>query len=42
MKEFLERKDVNVSLKRYGIEAMGAMTLGLFASLIIGTILNYL
>ena len=39
MKEFLEKKDVKISLTRYGIEAMGAMTLGLFASLIMGTIL---
>lgn len=39
-KEFLKRKDIEVSLKRYGIEAFGAMAQGLFASLLIGTILN--
>jgi len=39
VKEFLRKKDVVISLKRYGIEAMGAMTLGLFSSLIIGLIL---
>ena len=39
VKEFLKRKDVTISLKRYGVEAMGAMTLGLFSSLIIGLIL---
>jgi len=40
LKAFLERKDVKISLTRYGVEAMGAMTLGLFASLIIGLILS--
>ena len=40
MKGFLQRKDIVISLKRYGIEAMGAMTLGLFASLIMGLILT--
>jgi len=39
VKNFLREKDVVISLKRYGVEAMGAMTLGLFASLIIGLIL---
>ena len=42
VKEFLRKKDIVISLKRYGIEVMGAMTLGLFASLIIGTILREL
>jgi len=42
VKEFLHKKDIVISLKRYGIEVMGAMTLGLFASLIIGTILREL
>lgn len=37
---FLERKNVIISFKRYGIDAMGAMALGLFASLLIGTIIN--
>jgi len=40
VKEFLQKKDVVISLRRYGIEAMGAMTLGLFASLVIGAILG--
>ena len=40
VREFLQKKDIVISLKRYGIEVMGAMTLGLFASLIIGTILR--
>ena len=35
---FLKRKNVEISFKRYGIDAMGAMALGLFASLLIGTI----
>lgn len=37
---FLKRKNVVISFKRYGIDAMGAMALGLFASLLIGTIIN--
>ncbi len=40
MSEFLKRNNIEFSLKRYGIEALGAMALGLFASLIIGLILN--
>ena len=39
---FLERKNVKISLKRYGIDALGAMAQGLFASLLIGTIMNTL
>lgn len=35
---FLKRKNVLFSAKRYGIDAMGAMAQGLFASLLIGTI----
>ncbi|SMP63976.1 PTS transporter subunit IIC [Anoxynatronum buryatiense] len=38
--EFLKRKNIEFSMKRYGIEALGAMALGLFSSLIIGLILN--
>ncbi|MCD8039512.1 MAG: PTS sugar transporter subunit IIC [Lachnospiraceae bacterium] len=38
-KEFLKRKDIVISGKRYGIEALGAMAQGLFASLLIGTII---
>ncbi len=37
---FLKRKDIEFSAKRYGIDALGAMAQGLFASLLIGTILN--
>ena len=39
---FLQRKDVVVSLRRYGIDAMSAMAQGLFCTLLIGTILNTL
>ncbi len=39
-KDFCEKKDVKFSIKRYGIDAMSAMAQGLFASLLIGTILN--
>lgn len=42
VKEFLKRKNIVVSAKRYGIDALGAMAQGLFASLLIGTILNTL
>ena len=42
IKAFLKRKDVEVSVKRYGIDALGAMAQGLFCSLLIGTILNTL
>ena len=38
-KEFLKRKDIEISAKRYGIDALGAMAQGLFASLLIGTII---
>ena len=41
-KEFLKKKDIEISLKRYGIDALGAMAQGLFCSLLIGTILNTL
>lgn len=37
---FLKRKNIVFSLHRYGIEAMGAMALGLFASLLVGTIIK--
>ncbi|MCD8161708.1 MAG: PTS sugar transporter subunit IIC [Clostridiales bacterium] len=42
MKEFLKRKNIVISLKRYGIDAMGSMAQGLFCALLIGTILNTL
>ncbi len=37
---FLKRKDIVISAKRYGIDALGAMAQGLFCSLLIGTIIN--
>lgn len=37
---FLRRKNIIFSAKRYGIDALGAMAMGLFASLLIGTILS--
>ena len=39
-KAFLKRKDIEISLKRYGIDALGAMAKGLFCSLLIGTIID--
>ncbi|MDD3840800.1 MAG: PTS sugar transporter subunit IIC [Clostridia bacterium] len=38
--DFLKKKNIEFSFKRYGIDALGAMALGLFASLIIGLILK--
>ena len=40
VKAFLERKDIEISVKRYLIDALGAMAQGLFCSLLIGTIIN--
>ena len=37
---FLARKDIEVSFQRYAIDALSAMAQGLFASLLIGTILS--
>lgn len=42
VKSFLKRKDIEVSFQRYGIEVLGMMAYGLFASLLVGTILNTL
>ena len=42
IREFLKRKNILFSAKRYGIDAMGAMAQGLFCSLLIGTILKTL
>ncbi|MBQ6930324.1 MAG: PTS sugar transporter subunit IIC [Oscillospiraceae bacterium] len=39
-KLFLRKKDIVVSGKRYGIDALGAMAQGLFCTLLVGTILN--
>ena len=41
-KNFLKRKNIEISAKRYGIDALGAMAQGLFASLLIGTIIQTL
>lgn len=40
MKEFLKKKNIIFSAKRYGIDALSAMAQGLFASLLIGTIIS--
>lgn len=40
LQAFLERKDIQISAHRYGIDALGAMAQGLFCSLLIGTILS--
>ena len=40
VKAFLKRKDIEISLKRYFIDALGAMAQGLFCTLLIGTIIN--
>ena len=40
LKAFLKRKDIEISLRRYGIDALGAMAQGLFCSLLIGTIID--
>lgn len=40
MKEFLKRKNIIFSARRYGIDALSAMAQGLFASLLIGTIIS--
>lgn len=37
---FFKRKNIEVSVQRYLIDALGFMALGLFSSLLIGTILN--
>ena len=41
-KDFLKRKNIVFSGKRYGIDALGAMAQGLFCSLLIGTIIKTL
>ena len=42
VRSFLKRKDIEFSARRYGIDAMSAMAQGLFASLLIGTIISTL
>ena len=39
-KAFLRKKNIEISVQRYLIDALGVMAQGLFASLLIGTILN--
>ena len=39
-KEFLKRKNIVISGRRYGVDALGAMAQGLFCSLLIGTIIK--
>ena len=41
-REFLKRKEIEISARRYGVDALGAMAQGLFCTLLIGTILNTL
>lgn len=40
VRDFLKRKDIEISFQRYAIDALSAMAQGLFASLLIGTIFN--
>lgn len=40
LQAFLKRKDIEISAKRYGVDALGAMAQGLFCSLLVGTIIN--
>ena len=40
IKEFLRKKNIEISAKRYFSDALGAMAQGLFASLLIGTIIG--
>ena len=42
LRAFLKRKDIRITLQRYGIDALGAMAQGLFCTLLVGTILNTL
>ncbi len=40
LKEFLEKKNIEISIKRYLIDTLNYMALGLFSTLIIGSIIN--
>ena len=40
LQAFMKRKNIEISARRYGIDALGAMAQGLFCSLLIGTIIN--
>ena len=39
---FLKRKDIEISAKRYLQDALSAMALGLFGSLLIGVIFEFI
>lgn len=41
-KEFLKHKNIEISVQRYLIDALSSMAMGLFASLLIGTIFSTL
>ncbi|MCR5041294.1 MAG: PTS sugar transporter subunit IIC [Clostridia bacterium] len=40
LKAFLKKKDIVISARRYGVDALGAMAQGLFCSLLVGTIID--
>ena len=40
VRSFLQSRNIEFSLRRYGIDALNYMTLGLFGSLVIGLILK--
>ena len=40
IKAFCKRKNIVISAKRYGVDALGAMAQGLFCTLLVGTILD--
>ena len=42
IRRFFKKKNIVISGRRYGVDALGAMAQGLFCSLLIGTILNTL
>ncbi len=42
IKSFFKRKDIEISFRRYGLDAMSSMAQGLFCTLLVGTILNTL
>lgn len=40
LKDFLEKKDIKISVQRYAIDALKYMSFGLFGTLLMGSILN--
>ena len=40
MKPFLHKKNIIISLQKYGIDAMSAMAFGLMATLVVGLIIK--